>query len=166
MGFDSAITALTAIHFHYAGFAAPIFAGMVGRQLTTMQSRLRPVFAAASVGVISGIALVAVGITFSPAIEVAAALILATSLGTVALLALSTIPALPTAAKALIAAASLALIAGMALAGVYAVGVFSGADWLAIPQMVQVHGAANACGVILGLIGWGIVRPGIAAARP
>ena len=47
----------------------------------------------------------------------------------------------------------------MVLAGVYAVGEFSGAGWLVIPQMVQYHGMANASGLILGLIGWAIVNP-------
>lgn len=160
LGFDGAITALTAIHFHYAGFAAPIVAGMSGRHLAGTGSPLRPVFALASIGVIAGIALVALGITFSPLIEVAAALILAVSLGTVAVLTLLIVRSVGSVLPAaLIVLSSLALIAGMLLAGVYAVGNFTGQDWLLIPRMVQLHGVANATGVILGLAGWALVRP-------
>lgn len=159
MGFSSTITALTAIHFHYAGFAAPIVAGMAGKQIAARTPQTKTIFAAASVGVISGIALVAAGITFSPLLEVIAALILATSLGTVALMCFGLLGSLPgSLPRLLVGASSAALLIGMVFAGVYAVSEFSGAGVLVIPQMVQYHGMANAAGVILGLIGWGVAR--------
>jgi hypothetical protein len=48
---------LTAIHFHYAGFALPLLTGLAGRALGGRIARI------ASLGVIAGVPLVAFGIT-------------------------------------------------------------------------------------------------------
>jgi hypothetical protein len=157
MGFSGVIVTLTAIHFHYAGFAAPILAGVVGRQLDAARSATRPAFRALSVGVIAGIALVAAGITLSPLLEVMAVVLLAVSLGGVALMSLGVLRSLESPLpRVLIPISALALVAGMILAGVYAAGEFTGTDWISIPQMAQLHGIANAAGLAAGLVGWGI----------
>src|SRR5262249_54537538 len=80
LGFGDTIVILTAVHFHYAGFAAPILAGLAGRWIAAVRPVLWPLFRLVAVGVIAGIALVAAGITlarFTAAIEVAAAVLFA-----------------------------------------------------------------------------------------
>jgi hypothetical protein len=91
LGFGETIVILTAVHFHYAGFAAPILAGLAGRQIATARPALWPMFRLVAAGVIAGIALVATGITlarYTPVVEVAAALIFAVSMLMFALLVL------------------------------------------------------------------------------
>jgi hypothetical protein len=53
LGFGDTIVLLTAVHFHFAGFAAPLIAGLAGRALNP-GSAARPVFRLAAVGVIAG----------------------------------------------------------------------------------------------------------------
>jgi hypothetical protein len=50
--------------------------------------------------------------------------------------------------------AIMAMIAMLA-AVTYAVGEFTGGDWITIPQMLRVHGEANALGFVLcNLLAW------------
>lgn len=60
MKFDSAIVALTAAHFHYAGIILPAFTGFVLERYPESRFAAR-----AAVGVVLGVPAVAVGITFS-----------------------------------------------------------------------------------------------------
>ena len=137
-GFDATITALTAVHFHYAGFAAATIAGCV----------LRGVKAPVAGGIVAlGPALVGLGIAFSPAIEVLSAVVLALGmLGLArAMVRLHPVLALP----------ALPLLGTMALAIGYASNAFAPGlvPWLNIPVMVQLHGLANALGfAALGLV--------------
>src|SRR5215213_2432610 len=64
-GYGEMIILLTAVHFHFAGFAAPIIAGMSGRVLVRGQYP-RKVFAVSVLGIVSAMPLVAAGITFTP----------------------------------------------------------------------------------------------------
>ena len=57
LGFPDLIVLLTAVHFHYAGFALPVLTGLVARVLGG------PAAGAACLGVIAGVPLVAIGIT-------------------------------------------------------------------------------------------------------
>ena len=69
LDFPDIIILLTAVHFHFAGFAALIFTGLTGRVLVSTSALVRTIYAGAAVGVISGTPLVAAGITFSPLLE-------------------------------------------------------------------------------------------------
>jgi hypothetical protein len=76
LDFDPVIVLLTAIHFHYAGFALPLVTGLAARRLDSGTARL------AAAGVIAGVPLVAIGITSTqlkagPLIESLAAWVLA-----------------------------------------------------------------------------------------
>ncbi|NJN44183.1 MAG: YndJ family transporter [Anaerolineae bacterium] len=83
LGFTEPIILLTAIHFHFAGFAAPIIAGLVGRELAKPKSFGRETswismgYPIVAVIIILGPTLVAVGITFSPIMEAVAGVALA-----------------------------------------------------------------------------------------
>lgn len=68
-GFSPIITWLTAIHFHYSGFLLNISVGLFGR---TFQSKW---YTAVALVLMAGLMLVAIGITFSPIIEIVAVLL-------------------------------------------------------------------------------------------
>ncbi len=78
------------------------------------------------------------------------------SLTVVALLLLVAVPRVPrrpTKVLLIISAGSLAT--AMVFAGVYAVGDWTERYWLLIPQMVRLHGIANALGFTLcALLAW------------
>ena len=164
LGFGDTIVLLTAVHFHYAGFAAPILAGLMGRQVATTRPAAWPLFRLVAAGVIAGIALVAAGITlarFTPLVEIAAALLFAASLLGLAGLALSAgLSAMAgRLARALLAVSAASLVVTMLFAASYAVGQFLGAPIVGIPRMVQVHGWLNAIGFALcGLLAWTIEK--------
>jgi hypothetical protein len=157
LGFSDTIVLLTAVHFHYAGFAAPILAGLAGRKI---QSGIaRKLYLPAAAGVMAGPPLVAAGITLSRGVEVFAAIILALSLFTLALLTLFVI--LPSfehrAARWLLTISSLSVIVTMIFACLYAFGRFTGNTTITLPRMAQVHGVSNAFGFVLcGLLGWAL----------
>lgn len=59
-GFGEIIILLTAVHFHFAGFATPILAGMNGRVLST-KNYPRPIFAFSVFAIVAAMPLVAAG---------------------------------------------------------------------------------------------------------
>lgn len=159
LGFGDTIVILTAIHFHYAGFAAPILAGMAGGRLAAIRLATWGIFRVVAAGIIAGVPLVAAGITFSPALEVAAACLLAGSLAALSALTLSAIvPALRRRpAQALLAVSSAAAVVAMLFAVAYAVGEFAQISIVGIPRMIEVHGLVNALGFVLcGMIAWSL----------
>lgn len=79
LGFGDTIVLLTAVHFHFAGFAAPILAGLAGRTLDRSGSARR-VFQFSAVGIVAGTPLVAAGITFSPVLALFGALVISVGL--------------------------------------------------------------------------------------
>lgn len=159
LSFDPQIVALTAAHFHFAGFLLPIFAGLVARDMPDSRFAARGV-----VGVVLGVPAVAVGITASqlgwtPAIEAAAGCALALSAMAIGVLhirwALDAEDS-PTGARLLVGLAGTALFFGMLLSTAYAIRAFATPlPWLGLPQMRAVHGSLNALGFgLCGIIGW------------
>lgn len=151
-GFPEPIILLTAIHFHYIAFAAPILASLSGRSVLARLSGL---------GVVGGTPLLAAGFVFSPLLKAVAVGILCVSVVGLALGQLTQLPLLPDKrAKVLLTASSLAVIAGMILAGIYEHGFYTGRSWLSIPQMAWSHGILNGVGFsLLGLLAWTRPRP-------
>jgi len=155
MDFGAHVPLLTAIHFHYAGFASPILVGFVGRELRVAATRLWPIYVGAASLVIVGPAFVALGIAGVRIVEAPAAVVLAVGTATVALLALAVVlrrlrggPA-----RALFAVSSAAAIVAMTLAVLYAAGN-------PLEEMVRWHGSFNALGyVFCGLLAWNLRRP-------
>lgn len=159
LGFSGVIVLLTGVHFHYAGFSAPILNGLAGRFLLKHpQSKfLKNTYILSTLAILIGIPILAMGITFSPLLELLAAFILAFGL---ILLSLQTlfkmIPLLSSKpSKILLAISSLAIWLTMLCALLYAVGEFTGQVLISIPQMAQLHGISNALGFVgCGLIAW------------
>ena len=157
MDFGEHVPLLTAIHFHYAGFASPILVGFVGRELRAAGTRLWRVYVVAASLVIVGPALVALGIAGVRTIESPAAAMLAAGTAIVALTALAAVlrRVQGALAKALLAVSSSAAVVAMTLATLYAVGNPLGISAVGLEDMVRWHGTLNALGYVLcGLLGW------------
>ncbi|HZE98604.1 MAG TPA: YndJ family transporter [Planctomycetota bacterium] len=145
-GFPEPIILLTAIHFHYTVFAAPILAAQAGRSRLALYAGL---------GIVGGTPLLAAGFLFSPVLKAVGVGILCVAVIALALGQLAVAPSLPGRARALLTVSSLSVIAGMILAAVYEHGFYTGRTWIAIPTMAWSHGILNGVGFSLcGLLGW------------
>jgi hypothetical protein len=121
---------------------------------------------AASIGVVAGVPLVALGITatqlgFGPWLEGAAAVLTAGSALLVGLLHLGLVrrPGSRGVVRMLWGIAALALIGSMALAGLYGVRFVDAVPALDVPTMWALHGTANALGFALcGTLAWSLAR--------
>ncbi len=168
-GFSEPIVVLTAVHFHYAGFAAPILAGLAGRALLACEPAARSLFAVVAAGVVVGMPLVAAGITASPRLEMAGVLVLATSLVLLAgLVAFRIRPrTVGQAPRTLLLLSASSLALAMVFAAAYGAGELRGAPLVSLPTMVQFHGWANAVGFVLcGGLAWLRLRPPSLARPP
>ena len=155
MAFSSTIVLLTAVHFHYAGFIVPLLGSWIGEHFPNKITK--PML----IAIISGVPLVAIGITTSqfglaPWIEILAVVVMA---GGGMLLALSHI-ALAWKNRQEIygvfwGVGGFALLGGMTLAFLYGMRYIFVIPFLSIPWMYAVHGTLNAIGFALPtLIGW------------
>ncbi|MEE9125693.1 MAG: YndJ family transporter [Planctomycetota bacterium] len=145
MGFDEPWVLLTGIHFHFAGLVLPIVTGEVARRSRSLLGSL------ASIGVMAGVPLVAVGITAGArglhTVEFLAALwLVMASMLTAALLLIVGVREDRVVARVLLCAAGLSLLVSMVLVAVYATGVWAQTSWLSIPTMILSHGVLNAFG--------------------
>lgn len=157
LGFTGLITLLTANHFHYVSLSVPIFIGLLGRMtertrlldITTLLVIVSPIF-------------IAIGITYSPALEfVSSTVFAATVLIYACLLSVKVIPVTKNLiGKISFAISALATLLSMLSAIVYAAGEFTGNTWLTIPEMITIHGITNAFFFTLGsAIGWLTIKP-------
>jgi hypothetical protein len=161
MGFGSTIVLLTAVHFHYAGFAAPLIGGLVGYRVDRGKPRLRRLFFIAALFLIAGPGLVAIGITTSPLIEVVSAFMLALGLLLLSgMILLSVVPVSESrVARVLLTVCAASLVATMALACEYALGEYLNRVLIDIPQMARTHGLINTFGFsFCGLVACCIMR--------
>ena len=154
MGIQEPIGLLTAVHFHFAGFAAAIVASATLRfaeGLGEVQWLRRVVLALLVLPFA-----VAVGFVTSPVLKMVAAA--AFSL-TVALFAgfmwKVSCGVVSRHARGLLRISSGAIFVGMGLSSAYAVTDFLKSEALTIPRMASTHGVLNAVGFcLLGLLGW------------
>ena len=158
MGFQEPIVLLTAVHFHYAGFAAPLLARPTGRAFghggkSTLAIALYRVVAP---GVLLGPGVLAMGFVIGPRVKLAAALILALSEVCLAFLFVSGLVRIrPFAAQLLLTLAAASVAFSMALAAVWAIGEYPLQPFVNLDQMERFHGTANAFGFTLcGMLGW------------
>ena len=163
LGFGDLIVLLTAVHFHFAGFAALIITGVTGRIFFTPVAKGRPrLYQTSTVGLIAGIPLVAAGITFSPLLEMIGAIITATSLAILAYLIIFFVLKTIThrLAQSLLTVSALCLIIGVIFIYAYAIGEFSGYNLVSIALMARIHGVSNGLGFALcGLLACNILQP-------
>ncbi len=154
-GFDDTIVLLTGAHFHYAGFVLPVLAGLAAR------ANRHWVFGGAAYGVVAAVPLTAIGITVSPVVEMASAVLLAAcGFGIAAGQIVIAREARQGVASLLFGLSSLSLMLAMSLATIYATTEFQGARWPQIPDMARWHGTLNALGTcLLGVWAWTIEGP-------
>jgi len=150
------IILLTVVHFHFAGFATPIIAGMSGRVLAH-RDYPRNVFGLSVFALIASMPLVAAGITFAPWIGFAGALLLTTGLVLLAILTLGWVaPSINSSLwRALLSIGAISSCAAMVLACLYAYSVATQTLIITIPGMAMSHGLLNAFGfVTCSLLVW------------
>jgi hypothetical protein len=156
MGFQEPIVLLTAIHFHYAGFAAPLLTRAAATALETTGVAAQRLFRLVATGVLAGPGLLAAGFVFGPRLKLAAALLLAASEIGLAIFFLSVVRAMrPRLAQALVTLSAASVLFAMVLAGVWAIGEFPLQPFVHLAEMARFHGTANAVGfTVCGLLGW------------
>lgn len=165
--YGSLVVLLTAAHFHYGAFAAPVWSGLLGRVLVDRPPPLRRLNAVLGVGLVVGFWLVAAGITAGgrpaggSAAETAGAVVLTLSAVGTGLLGLSVAPSFGDRWAGVMVAVSggaLALAMGLALWSNLGARLVDGAPDVA--WMVPRHGWLVAVGFGLwGGLGWRRLRP-------
>jgi hypothetical protein len=161
MHFAEPIILLTAVHFHFTGFALPVLTAATGRALSTHTppGGFASLFPYVAAGIVGGPAILAGGFVFGSALwKLIAALFLALVCVLLAILLLSVAQRIkPLAARILLSISAASLIVGMVLAGAYIIGYFTERYWLLIPRMARLHGTTNAIGfAFCGLLGWAL----------
>ena len=153
MGFQEPIVLLTAVHFHYSGFATALIAGVTLKACDQRQPRAATWIVAAAVLVPF---LLAAGFVFSPQLKLICALILAVTLLGFSVLQFSVARDFESArARTLLRISGGLLIPGMLLVTIYSIGEYTGNYWLVIPRMAHLHGPMNGPGfVLLSLLAW------------
>jgi hypothetical protein len=159
-GYGETIILLTVIHFHFAGFAAPILAGMTGRFLARSKTGPGKMFPLIVVALIAAMPLVAAGITFSPWLGLAGALLLSTGLVLLAVLTISgVLPVIASpGARVMLLLGALSSCVAMVLACLYSYSLVAHVLILRIPTMAVTHGLLNAFGfAACSLVAWSII---------
>lgn len=149
--FTTTIILLTAVHFHFAGFAL-VLAG-------ALAWRARP-GRAIGLGLgllVIGIPMTALGFFGLPLVAWFGVILVATGAIAVALATLVLGRAMSRGAGGLATVAALALLLSMPLAVIYSTGTVMGATWLDIPTMARIHGTLNALGfAVPAVVAWTI----------
>src|SRR6185503_11009410 len=148
-GYGEIIILLTVVHFHFAGFATPIIAGMNGRVLASTRFPQR-IYAFAIFGIVTAMPLIAAGITLSPVLGLIGTLLLSVALVLLAVLTIGWVrPAIAqTGKQILLVFAALASCSAMVLASLYAYSIATHTLILTIPTMAMTHGILNAFGFV------------------
>ena len=168
-GYGEMITLLTVVHFHFAGFAAPIIAGMTGRLLAEHENGAGKLFPLIVLLLVGAMPLVAAGITFSPWLGLLGTLVIATGLLLLAVLTVfRVLPIVPaTGPRVLLSIAALSSCVAMVLACLYSYSLVAHILILRIPTMALTHGLLNAFGfATCSLFAWSGITPTIAAPNP
>jgi len=155
MGFQEPIVLLTAVHFHYSGFATALIAAAMLREFRR-RNLVMPCVRELIWLVVLLPFLLAAGFVFSPLLRFIAAIALATcvtALATILLWFGGEFHSGP--ARAYLRAACCAALAAFSLAGIYAVSEYLGRGWITVPGMANSHGVLNGLGFVLfALLAW------------
>ena len=162
MSFQEPIVLLTAVHFHFAGFAVPLMTCAAAQALAGPSVAVSRVLDAVTVGVLVGPGMLAAGFVVGPHLKLLAALLLVTSeagLGFLFLVACRRLQ--PRWTRVLVGLSAASVLGAMGLAGVWAIGEFPLQPFVHLAEMAKFHGTANALGfTICGLLGWIFSQPG------
>jgi YndJ-like protein len=157
LAFHEPIVLLTAVHFHFAGFASAVLAGLVDERFQA--SKWKTLLRAALLAVVCGPAVLGVAFLLGPQVKLVAALLIALGqIGLASGMARVGLAAKSTSGRWLLFVASASVAAGMILAALWAVGEYPLEAFVNIRQMAEFHGLLNALGYVLcGLLGWRLV---------
>jgi len=156
MGFQEPIVLLTAVHFHFAGFSAPLLALAAGSVVEKKSAAQQRIFNVVTAGVLAGPGLLAVGFVIGPRFKLAMALLVACSEVGLSLFFLVAVRSMrPRLAQMFVTISAASVLFAMILAGVWAIGEFPLQPFVHLDEMARFHGTANAVGFVLcGLAGW------------
>jgi hypothetical protein len=154
IGFREPIVLLTGVHFHFAGFASAVLAGLTYERLR--QSKNLALLRAAVVAVVCGPGILGLAFLFGPKLKLVAALLIAFGqIGLAVGMIRAGIAAKGNGGRWLLFLAGGSVAVGMTLAAVWAIGEYPLQPFVDIRQMAQFHGVLNAVGFSLcGLLGW------------
>jgi hypothetical protein len=153
MGIQEPIGLLTAVHFHFAGFATALIAAATLRFAEAWADRWLKWIVIPVVGMPY---VVAAGFVVSPMLKMVGGILFSISVAVLAVFVrYYGRRARNSTARVLLQVAPACVFAGMVLSAVYAIADFRGSDLLPIPQMARTHGVLNAVGFCMfGLLGW------------
>ncbi|MQY02821.1 YndJ family protein [Actinomadura macrotermitis] len=147
-GFSLKILTLTVAHFHFAGFAAALTAGLVAR--TARRGR-----GAAAATVPAGTLLVLAGYFTGEWVEFAGAVVLSAGMWLVGWITWRDVRPDDRVTRALLLVSAAVLAATMTLALSWALGEASGLPHPSLAWMAATHGAGNAFGFgLCGMLAW------------
>jgi hypothetical protein len=150
-GFGEPIVLLTAVHFHYTAFVAPLLVGMAARRAGPR----RPILFSGA-AVVIGTPMLAAGFTlYIPAVKIVAVFLIAAGLAVFAWELTRLAVDEPLArTRTLLGIAAFSIFWGMVLAWLYSYGEFRQRVMVEIPAMAWSHGVLNALGfATCGLLG-------------
>jgi hypothetical protein len=160
IGLSPIIVEMTAVHFHFTGFAATLMAALLLSRLRNDRGLARRVAMAASLLLVAGSPVLAMGwATPVHVLQVAGAILVATGVVTTSIVLFFGSAGLveSVGARALLRLSALAPLLPMVLAVEYSAGHVFGFPTLDIHGMALIHGDLNAFGFsLLGLIAWSI----------
>ncbi|GAA3815697.1 hypothetical protein GCM10022226_40580 [Sphaerisporangium flaviroseum] len=157
LGFEPYILALTVAHFHFAGFAAALMAGLVCHATGE-----RPLSTAAALTVPGGTALVLLGYFVGDWAELVGAVVLTAGMWLVGWLTWTEVRrgVSDRLTRVLLSTSAVILVATMALALSWALGEATGLPHPSLTWMAATHGVCNAAGFALcGVAAWRRLRP-------
>jgi len=155
MGFQEPIILLTAVHFHYSGFATALIATAT---LHEFESRgLRMPGLPTLIWLIALLPFVlAAGFVFSPALRFIAAISLSACVTALAMISWWIAGDWKSSpATGYLRVGACAAMGAFSLAGLYAVSEYFKRDWITVPGMANSHGILNGLGfVLLSILAW------------
>jgi hypothetical protein len=158
LAFREPIVLLTAVHFHFAGFASAVLAGLAYRRFrgSKWKAALQP----ALLAVVCGPAILGLAFLLGPKVKLAAALLIALGqFGLAGGMVRAGIAAKNPGGRWLLFVAGGSVAAGMILVVVWAIGEYPLQAFVNIRQMAEFHGVLNAVGfVVCGLLGWSVAK--------
>jgi len=165
VGFQEPIILLTAVHFHYSGFATALLASPTLRSFETRGTDARSLRLLLVTIVLLSFA-VAVGFVFSPLLRFAAAVALSLGVTAMAIVWLRLSRNFENVhARFFLRFAACAVVVALSLSSVYAASEYFGKGWITVPRMANTHGVLNGLGFVLtGLLAW--LTEGVPARNP
>jgi len=158
LAFREPIVLLTAVHFHFAGFASAVLAGLTYERFG--ESRWKAPLRVALLAVVCGPGILGLAFLLGPKVKLIAALLIALGqLGLAGAMVRVGIAAKNGSGRWLLFVAGASVAAGMVLAAVWAIGEYPLQAFVNIRQMAEFHGVLNAVGfAVCGLIGWRVLK--------